>query len=102
MAKKSEITEFDTKTIIELGIGSIGKIKILKALAEENKMVTIYLLHKKTGLKRENIKRNLEDLITIGWVLAKKMVNTMYILNRDNEYVKNTLIFFANIGYIEQ
>jgi hypothetical protein len=102
LAKKSEMTELDTKTIIELGIGSIGKIKILKALAEENKMVTIYVLHKKTGLKRENIKRNLKDLITIGWVLAKKMVNIMYILNRENEYVQNILIFFANIGYIEQ
>ena len=65
-------------------------------------MVTIYVLHKKTGLKRENIKRNLKDLISIGWVLAKKMVNTMYMLNRDNEFVKNTLSFFANIGYIEQ
>jgi predicted HTH transcriptional regulator len=96
------MTELDTKSIIERGIGSIGKIKILKALAEENKMVTIYVLQKKTGLKRENIKRNLKDLISIGWVLAKKMVNTMYMLNRDNEFVKNTLSFFANIGYIEQ
>ncbi|HEX7178538.1 MAG TPA: hypothetical protein VF220_02360 [Nitrososphaeraceae archaeon] len=102
MAKINEMTELDTKSIIERGIGSIGKIKILKALAEENKMVTIYVLHKKTGLKRENIKRNLKDLISIGWVLAKKMVNTMYMLNRDNEFVKNTLSFFANIGYIEQ
>ena len=46
--------DFDSKTIIENGIGTIGKIKIIKALAEENKMVTIYVLHKRTGLKRED------------------------------------------------
>jgi hypothetical protein len=44
--------DFDSKTIIENGIGTIGKIKIIKALAEENKLVTIYVLHKRTGLKK--------------------------------------------------
>ena len=88
--------DFDSKTIIENGIGTIGKIKIIKALADENKMVTIYVLHKRTGLKREYIKRNIE------WVKEKRMANTMYRLNRDNEYVNAILGFFANVGYIGQ
>ncbi|MGI0022666.1 MAG: hypothetical protein ACRD9Q_07380 [Nitrososphaeraceae archaeon] len=94
--------DFDSKTIIENGIGTIGKIKILKALADENKMVTIYVLHKRTGLKREDIKRNLKDLLSIEWVKEKRMANTMYRLNRDNEYVNAILGFFANVGYIGQ
>jgi RIO-like serine/threonine protein kinase len=94
--------DFDSKTIIENGIGTIGKIKIIKALAEENKMVTIYVLHKRTGLKREDIKRNLKDLLSIEWVKEKRMANTMYRLNRDNEYVNALLGFFANVGYIGQ
>ena len=94
--------DFDSKTIIENGIGTIGKIKIIKALAEENKMVTIYVLHKRTGLKREDIKRNLKDLLSIEWVKEKRMANTMYRLNRDNEYVNAVLGFFANVGYIGQ
>ncbi|HSA73104.1 MAG TPA: hypothetical protein VLD84_04035 [Nitrososphaeraceae archaeon] len=94
--------DFDSKTIIENGIGTIGKIKIIKALAEENKMVTIYVLHKRTGLKREDIKRNLNDLLSIEWVKEKRMANTMYRLNRDNEYVNAILAFFANVGYIGQ
>lgn len=94
--------EFDSKTIIENGIGTIGKIKIIKALADENKMVTIYVLHKRTGLKREDIKRNLKDLLSIEWVKEKRMANTMYRLNRDNEYVNAILGFFANVGYIGQ
>ena len=64
--------DYDSKTIIENGIGTIGKIKIIKALAEENKMVTIYVLHKRTGLKREDIKRNLKDLLSIDWIKEKK------------------------------
>jgi RIO-like serine/threonine protein kinase len=94
--------DFDSKTIIENGIGTIGKIKIIKALAEENKLVTIYVLHKRTGLKREDIKRNLKDLLSIEWVKQKRMANTMYRLNRDNEYVNAILGFFANVGYIGQ
>ncbi|HEY7694999.1 MAG TPA: hypothetical protein VH797_02740 [Nitrososphaeraceae archaeon] len=94
--------DYDSKTIIENGIGTIGKIKIIKALAEENKMVTIYVLHKRTGLKREDIKRNLKDLRSIDWIKEKKMANTMYLLNKDNEYVNAILGFFANVGYIGQ
>jgi hypothetical protein len=90
----------DSRNIIETGIGTLGKIKIIRALTEERKMVTIYVLHKRTGLKREDIKRNLGDLTRIDWVKEKRMANTMYYLNRDNEYVKNLLAFFLNVGYI--
>ena len=62
----------NSKQIIEIGLGSIGKIKIMKALAEENKLATIYVLHKKTHLKREDIKNNISDLVKIGWVTHNK------------------------------
>lgn len=65
------------KDIIEIGLGSIGKVKIMKALAEEGKMITIYALHKKTHLKRDDIKRNLDDLMKIGWVKQNKLANVM-------------------------
>jgi predicted transcriptional regulator len=91
-----------SKEVVETGLGSIGKIKIMKALAEENKMLTIYALHKKTHLKREDIKRNLNDLIKIGWVNENKLVNIMYSINRENEYVNQLTAFFNNVGYIGQ
>ena len=91
-----------SKEIIEIGLGSIGKIKIMKALAEENKMLTIYALHKKTHLKREDIKRNLNELIKIGWVNENKLVNVMYSINRENDYVNQLTAFFSNVGYIGQ
>ena len=94
-------TEEETiKEIVESGLGSIGKIKILRALVEENKLATIYVLHKKTHLKRQDIKNNLEDLVKIGWVIEKKYANVMYGVNRESKYVDSLIRFFNDVGYI--
>ena len=90
------------KDIIEIGLGSIGKVKIMKALAEEGKMITIYTLHKKTHLKRDDIKRNLDDLMKIGWVNQSKLANVMYSVNRENDYVNRLMVFFIDVGYIDR
>ncbi|HZA07752.1 MAG TPA: hypothetical protein VE619_08620 [Nitrososphaeraceae archaeon] len=90
------------KDIIEIGLGSIGKVKIMKALAEEGKMITIYTLHKKTHLKRDDIKRNLDDLMKIGWVNQSKLANVMYSVNRENDYVNRLMAFFMDVGYIDR
>jgi DNA-binding transcriptional ArsR family regulator len=92
----------ESKEIIETGLGSIGKVKIIRALAEENKLATIYLLHKKTHLKREDIKSNLNDLVKIGWVNQTKYANVMYGLNRENKYVNRLVEFFKEVGYTGQ
>jgi len=92
----------NNKQIIEVGLGSIGKIKIMKALAEENRLATIYVLHKKTRLKREDIKNNIIDLLNIGWVTQSKYANVMYGINRDNKYVSELIRFFNEVGYIGQ
>ena len=92
----------ESKEIIETGLGSIGKVKIIRALAEENKLATIYLLHKKTHLKREDIKSNLNDLVKIGWVNQTKYANVMYALNRENKYVNRLAEFFNEVGYTGQ
>gem|GEM_PF-138715 len=99
---KSELNIVSSKDIIEIGLGSIGKIKIIKALSEDYKMATVYALHKKTNLKREDIKRNLADLIKIGWVRETKLLNAMYSANRENEYVNHLTSFFRAVGYIGQ
>ena len=40
--------------------------------------------------------------LNLGHRKEKKMANTMYLLNKDNEYVNAILGFFANVGYIGQ
>ena len=90
-----------SKEIIESGLGSIGKIKILKALAEEDRMTTVYMLHKRTHLKREDIKRNLDELLKIGWVKETRLANAMFVLNKENNYVARLISFFNEVGYID-
>jgi DNA-binding IclR family transcriptional regulator len=90
----------NAKDTIEKGLGSLGKIKLVKALAEEDRMMTIYSLHKKTHLKRDDIKRNLKDLVEIEWVIEEKLANVLYRLNRQNENVQHLLTFFKNVEYI--
>lgn len=90
------------KESIESGLGSIGKVKVLRALAEENKMTTLYTLHKKTGLKRDDIKSNLDDLVRIGWVKEMKYANVLYGLDFENEYVAKLVQFFKDTGYLGQ
>ena len=92
---------YNVKDIVEQGLGSIGKIKILRALAEERKLLTVYGLHKKTHLKREDIKRNLAELIKIGWVIEQKINNSLYSINRENKYMQRLVLFFYEIGYID-
>ena len=84
----------NAKDTIEKGLGSLGKIKLVKALAEEDRMMTIYSLHKKTHLKRDDIKRNLKDLVEIEWVIEEKLANVLYRLNRQNENVQHLSNFF--------
>jgi predicted transcriptional regulator len=91
-----------SKEIIETGLGSIGKIRIIKALGEEGKLATVYVLQKKTHLKREDIKNNLDDLVRIGWVMHTKYANVMYGINRENKYVSRLIDFFNDTGYIGQ
>lgn len=91
-----------SKEIVEIGLGSIGKIKLIKALSEADKMATVYALHKKTNLKREDIKRNLRDLVQIDWVRETKLANKMYMANKENDYVNQLMTFFRAVGYIGQ
>lgn len=96
----SEMTS--SKEIIETGLGTIGKVRIIKALAEESKLVTVYVLHKKTHLKRKDLKNNLDDLVRIGWVTQTKYASVVYALNRQNKYVSRLVEFFSDAGYIGQ
>lgn len=94
----SEMTS--SKEIIETGLGTIGKVRIIKALAEESKLVTVYVLHKKTHLKRKDLKNNLDDLVRIGWVTQTRYASVVYALNRQNKYVSRLVEFFSDAGYI--
>ena len=91
----------DAKDAIETGIGRIGKVKIINALVDEGKMATVYALHKRTGLKRDDIKHNLDDLLRIGWIRQARYASVVYGLNNSNEYVSRLVQFFKDTGYAQ-
>jgi hypothetical protein len=64
----------------------------------ENKITSKEIVE--TGLGREDIKRNLNDLIKIGWVKEIRLANLMYSLNLEDHYIISLITFFKEVGYI--
>ncbi len=93
--------EMKVEEEMEEGLGSIGKLRILRTLAKDvDKYYTRYALEKQTGLKSISLKNSLRDLRTIGWVIECGRKPKKYRLNKDNHIVSYLLDFFRKIGYI--
>jgi len=86
---------------MEEGLGSVGKLRILRVLAKNiDKSYTKYALEKQTGLKRINLRNNLRDLKSIGWVIECDHEPKKYKLNKDNCTLNSLLDFFRKARYI--
>lgn len=94
-------SEKSTNEIIETGIGSVVKIKIIKILATGKKFHTIYGIQKRTNLKRNDIKRNIKELMAIGWIREQKLNTVLYYLNADDIYVEKLVRYFKEVGYLD-
>jgi len=93
--------EMKAEEKIEEGLGSVGKLRILRILAKDvDKYYTKYALEKKTGLKRVNLRNDLEALKSIGWVIEYEHEPRKYKLNKDNHTVNSLLDFFRKARYI--
>ena len=87
--------------IVEKGLGSIGRLRILRALAS-GKVVsqTRYSLERKTGLKPIAVRKHLKILIETGWIKEHDYNPRVYTLNPDNPKAKFLMDFFKSTGYI--
>ncbi|MCS7139567.1 MAG: hypothetical protein N3F04_07395 [Candidatus Nezhaarchaeota archaeon] len=87
---------------IEVALGSVGRLKILRSLLSSSKPLTKYAIQKKTGLKSVDLKRDLEKLTSIGWLIVIKNPRApdKYELNRGLEEVKALEALFRVAGYI--
>jgi biotin synthase-like enzyme len=89
------------KREIDVGLGTIGRIKIMAELAKKpNESFTKYALLKGTGLKRSDLKENLAHLVAINWVKEYKSVYPKYQINLDNPRVQLLSDFLKKSGYI--
>lgn len=93
---KSKITEE-----VERGIGNPIKLRILRALAmSSSQALTKYELEKKTYAKPISLRRNLNELIALGWVEELPYTPRRYQLNMNNDTLRNLLKFFKAVRYI--
>lgn len=84
----------------ELGLGSVGKIRILRTMLNKpNQVFTKYGLEKATGLKPVDVRNNLKTLITIGWVKEYHYEPKTYQINIENNIVQRLSEFFRGIRY---
>jgi len=89
------------KREIEVGLGSIGRVRITAALARNpDRRLTIYAISAATGLKRVDIKANLSHLVRIGWVNAySSPPPTKYQINLSNATASRWAEFLRSSGY---
>ncbi|RLI36975.1 hypothetical protein DRO55_02355 [Candidatus Bathyarchaeota archaeon] len=86
---------------VEAGLGSSGRIKILKYLIEHpNTQFTRYRLRRPTGLSTEEVSRNIQILVKLGWVKEFPHEPKTYQINLDNEIVRIISDFFKNLRKI--
>jgi len=86
---------------IEAGIGSKGKLRILKELSNNpGRLITKYALERKTGLKPVDVRADLKSLVEIGWVVEHDFRIKKYQLNIEDEIVRQTVEYFRKIRYL--
>ena len=86
---------------VETGLGSSGRLKILRVLAsKESASHTKYSLEKLTGLKSVDVRKHLKVLVEAGWVKEHAYNPQTYTLNADNPAIRALREFFEKTGYL--
>ena len=92
--------EKDISERVEKGLGSPGKLKILKLLfGNPNHLFTRYEIGKKVPLRPVDIRNDLNILVDLGWVKELAIQPRKYSINLEDEVVKELRKFFRSIRY---
>jgi hypothetical protein len=85
----------------EIGLASKGRLRIIKELWLAGKPLSIYMIEKKTGIRRKALVSDLNALMSINWV--KEIVGRIkkYELNLESEEVMIIVKALREINYIE-
>ena len=86
---------------VEKGLGSVGRLRILRVLAsKEMPSQTRYSLEKATGLKAIDVRKHLHVLIDTGWVKEHDFDPPVYTLNLDDPRASFLKAFFEKMGFL--
>lgn len=88
--------------IVETGLGSVGKLKILRLLMERpHHAFTRYEIGKTVANDPASIRSDLQTLVQIQWVTEFKVQHlSKYAINLDDEVVKHLAAFFRELRRI--
>jgi DNA-binding transcriptional ArsR family regulator len=84
--------------ILEAGLGSPVKLRILILLARTREDLSRYAIDKGAKASDQDVSRALKVLVELGWVLKLQGKPVKYRLNRDNAIVGHLTEFFSKIG----
>ena len=83
---------------VEAGLGSVGKIRILRVMLEKpGQVFTKYGLERETGLKPVDVRSDLKALIEIGWVKEHQYDPKTYEVDMENPVVRHLYEFFKRV-----
>jgi len=86
---------------VESVLGSRGRLRIIKALAESQHPLTLYYLERRTGIRRKTLKPDLTALIESGFVEEVSLAGVKkYALSVDREEVRQLLDCLYRLGYL--
>lgn len=88
--------------IVEAGLGSVGKLKILRLLLERpHHAFTRYEIGKTVANDPASIRSDLQTLVQIQWVSEFKVRHlSKYAINLNDEIVKHLATFFRELRRI--
>ncbi len=84
---------------VEEGLGSVGKIRILREMIfRPEEHFTKYMLERATGLKPKDVRKILQTLVDLGWVVENPCDPKTYRINMENGRVKFLAELFHKLG----
>jgi Fe2+ or Zn2+ uptake regulation protein len=87
---------------VERGLGSVGKLKILRLLLEKpDQAFTRYAIGQKVSNDPASIRSDLNTLVELNWVNEFKVQHlSKYSINLDKDVVRQLAIFFQELRHI--
>ncbi|MDG6926951.1 MAG: hypothetical protein JRN10_04560 [Nitrososphaerota archaeon] len=88
------------KSNAESGLSSRGRLRIIRELELAGMPLSMYMLEKKTGIRRRTLRFDINSLVTINWVRAIPGRITRYELNRENYELMVMIRALREINYV--
>ncbi len=91
-----------TNNSVELGLSSKGRLRIIRELEISDSPLSLYMLERKTGIRRKAIRSDITTLVSINWIREVQGEVTKYELNRQNHDLMVIVKALHEINYIDR